>query len=340
MKFTTVLSISSFGVAAHALAIQSPLSTPANSSCPAPKVKYEKRYTGTSFNTGTEARLRISNGGAGQSGLVGALASAYIDYSRSTGSVQEDYAIDWVVGDTTESIYYLETGEADIAITYTAAAENRAMSLGVATKRVYGFRDHFYLVGPKANPARLSEWNDSVFDMFNKIVTTGNNGTGTPPTRFLSRYDKSATNIKEALIFAQIGQVPWAYPYSKWYHQYPQYPNAALIASSLLSEYTLTDRGTYLTLQSQSPDITDASYLYLRGEDRDPQDALLNPASVLLGAKVCEKNKKLADGFVEWMVSKTGGQKVVANFEKAGTTGKLYTAAPDCKIQPTHCVGW
>jgi hypothetical protein len=56
--------------------------------------------------------------------------------------------IDWVVGDTTDSINYLSTGDADIAITYNAAAEYRALNLSIATKRVYGFRDHFYLVGP------------------------------------------------------------------------------------------------------------------------------------------------------------------------------------------------
>ena len=57
--------------------------------------------------------------------------------------------IDWVKGDTTESIHYLASGDADIAITYNAAAENRSLKLSIATQRVYGFRDHFYLVGPE-----------------------------------------------------------------------------------------------------------------------------------------------------------------------------------------------
>ena len=57
--------------------------------------------------------------------------------------------IDWVTGDTTESVNYLASGDADIAITYNAAAENRSLKLSIATQRVYGFRDHFYLVGPE-----------------------------------------------------------------------------------------------------------------------------------------------------------------------------------------------
>lgn len=56
--------------------------------------------------------------------------------------------IDWVKGDTTESIIYLGSGDADIAITYNDAAETRAMSLQIAIKKEPAFRDHFYLVGP------------------------------------------------------------------------------------------------------------------------------------------------------------------------------------------------
>lgn len=56
--------------------------------------------------------------------------------------------IDWVKGDTTESIKYLASGDADIAITYNDAAETRAMNLEIAIKKEPAFRDHFYLVGP------------------------------------------------------------------------------------------------------------------------------------------------------------------------------------------------
>jgi hypothetical protein len=57
--------------------------------------------------------------------------------------------IDGVTGYTTESVNYLASGDADIAITYNAAAENRSLKLSIATQCVYGFKDHFYLVGPE-----------------------------------------------------------------------------------------------------------------------------------------------------------------------------------------------
>jgi len=323
----------------QALSSQSVFSPAITDDCRPSGVKASANYTGIKHSSGTEVRLRISNGGAGQSGLVGALAQSYIDYSRDSGIADKDYLISWITGDTTDSINYLQSGDADIAITYNAAAEYRAGNLSYSSKRVYGFRDHFYLMGPESNPASLSA-NDTVNDVFNKLVTTGNAANATNPTRFLSRYDKSATNIKESLIFAGIGQIPWAYAYSKWYHQYPRFPIAALTAASKLGEYTLTDRGTYLTLKSQSPDIAAELVLYKRGEDIDPTDQLLNPASVLLGSKVCEANLALAQGFMTWMVDSNGGQAVVRGFAANGTTDILYTEAPDCSKEPAQCAGW
>lgn len=43
--------------------------------------------------------------------------------------------------------------------------------------------------------------------MFSKIFDVAENNKTDPPVRFLSRYDKSATNIKESLLWASIGQV-------------------------------------------------------------------------------------------------------------------------------------
>ena len=63
--------------------------------------------------------------------------------------------------------------------------------------------------------------------------------------RFLSRYDKSACNIKESAIWTAIGQVPWAEPSSEWYHACKADPFEGLRIAALRGEYTLTDRGTW-----------------------------------------------------------------------------------------------
>ncbi|KAJ1309953.1 hypothetical protein OPQ81_006712 [Rhizoctonia solani] len=309
---------------------------------------------GKNATDGVPVRLKISNGGAGLSGLVGALANAFIDYKVEQNKTEQPFAIAWVRGDTTETINYLRSGQADIGITYNKAAECQAVSDGVAGRRVYGFRDHFYLAGPPSNPAGLKEFkagseNENILTQFQKIVRTGNNDTLVPPTRFLTRYDKSATNIKDSELFVAVGQVPWAYAYSKWYHQYVAYPIDALTAAAKLGEYTITDRGTWL---STPTDVTSQLVRYNEGQDdpiqstegqpEGPADPLLNPAFFLTGSKICESNKQLADDFLTWTISERG-QKVIEDFRgSASPTEWLYTRAPtrsDLRIQNCSVTG-
>ncbi|KMU85712.1 hypothetical protein CIHG_03752 [Coccidioides immitis H538.4] len=140
------------------------------------------------------------------------------------------------------------------------------------------------------------------------------------PVRFLSRYDKSATNIKEAELWLSIGQVPWATAYSTWYHQYITFPIQALTAAILLREYTITDYGTYLSIPRG---LRDQMVIYKKGTN-DADDPLLNPAHLLVGARA--KNAKMAKEFAKWLVSKEGGQKVIEGFKKDGQ--QLYSPAP------------
>ncbi|KAL0947665.1 hypothetical protein HGRIS_013753 [Hohenbuehelia grisea] len=278
-------------------------------------------------------RLRLGNGGAGQAGLIGAFANAFIQW-RVEICHDQAFKVEWYLGDTTQSLSYLSLGYIDVAFTYNQAAELSEVKSGVASRRDLIFTDHFYLVGPPANPADLNE-NDSVSDMFNKIVGTGNRDAivpppaDRPPTRFLSRFDKSATNIKESEMFIKIGQVPWALAYSSWYHQYPRFPLQALAAASQLAEYTLTDRGTWLSSPSSVTAETSLR-IYAKGsseptpEGSGESDAksLLNPCNALLSSM---PGDPLATTFMDWLLAPEGGQKVVRNFKKFDQV--LYTPA-------------
>ena len=98
------------------------------------------------------------------------------------------------------------------------------------------------LEGPEKDPAKL-KCEKTIEDMFSQLFIAA-----TKPNsmiRFLSRFDKSATNIKESFIWASIGQTPWSYPFSFFYHISTQFPYEALKTAALLGEYTLTDRGTW-----------------------------------------------------------------------------------------------
>jgi ABC-type tungstate transport system permease subunit len=114
-------------------------------------------------------------------------------------------------------------------------------------------------------------------------------------------------------------QVPWATAYSTWYHQYIAFPLQALTAAILLQEYTLTDRGTFLSLPSN---LTSQTVIYKAATD-EADDPLLNPAHLLVGSGV--QNAETAQEFAEWLVS-PAGQGVIVGFQRNGQ--QLYSPAP------------
>jgi ABC-type tungstate transport system permease subunit len=263
------------------------------------------------------------------------LANAYIKTRVADG--EKPFQVAWIKSDTFYSIQYLKTGDADIAITYNPSAEQIAIKQGTAKEpSYYAFRDHFLLVGPKSNPANISK-QDDILTTFANLHEAAEGPATEPPVRFLSRYDKSATNIKETLLWAGIGQVgdpeypscilsnprvlkaPWATAYSTWYHQYIAFPIQALTAAILLQEYTITDRGTILSLDSE---LRNQTVIYKAGSDK-ADDPLLNPAHALIGEKA--PNGKEAAEFIKWLVSDEG-QDVIAGFKKDGQV--LYSKAP------------
>lgn len=98
----------------------------------------------------------------------------------------------------------------------------------------------------------------------------------------------------------------------------------------MLSEYTLTDKGTWL---SSPKEVTTTLDIFAEGGDTDPKDPLLNPAHVLLGAKKTKKNpanEVIWKKFIEWVKLPDGGQKVIEDFKKPPGQGgvRLYSPAP------------
>ncbi|KAH7018969.1 hypothetical protein EDB80DRAFT_699555 [Ilyonectria destructans] len=298
-----------FAVAASALAL--------GCSAAKPEAVYDGGF-GDKCASPCPIKLRIANGGAGQSGLIKELANAYIKYEVENGK-EDPFQVAWYKSDTTYSIQYLKSGEVDVGITYNEAAEKIAIGQGIATSpSYYAFRDHFLFIGPPSNPANISK-SDDILAMFSHLQQAAEGEPTDPPVRFLSRFDKSATNIKETLLWAGIGQVPWATAYSTWYHQFIAFPIQALTAAIKLEEYTITDRGTILSLDEK---LRNQTVIYKAGSDK-ADDLLLNPAHLLVGKKA--PNAKEATKFAKWLVSKKG-QAVVTGFKKEGE--QLYSGAP------------
>ena len=153
------------------------------------------------------------------------LSDKFIKNQTDNCHSQDLFKVEWVKGDTTETISNMGAGKVDIGITYSVAAENIAIKSGIAEgckyrgnavsgmpcfgeckghseRPCYTFRDHFYLAGPKNNTPDITS-SDDISATFSKLYNAAENGTA----RFLTRYDKSATNIKDAQLWINIGQV-------------------------------------------------------------------------------------------------------------------------------------
>jgi len=272
----------------------------------------------------SDIKLRIATGGAGESGLLSALAHAFIA-EKETKSNLEPFTIVWIKSDTAASFNYLAENAADLSITYHVMAESIALKQGIADRSEYAWRDHFMLVGPRSNPAGLSVGGKAtgltIYDLFSQLFCAAvGNANSSHQVRFLSRYDKSATNIKESSIWSAIGQTPWSHPYSSWYHRDVLFPFDALRAAAKLQEYTLVDRGTWYAVDEW---VRDEMTIFMEGGDEEG-DLLLNPAHAL----VCSygENKEMANLFVDWLIRADGGQEVIKSFAVNNTV--LYSVSP------------
>ncbi|MCJ1253207.1 hypothetical protein MMC24_001018 [Lignoscripta atroalba] len=267
--------------------------------------------------------LRVATGGAGQSGLLRALGDAFVLH-KVNNLQYKPFAVAWHASDTSASFNHLAQNIADVSITYHAAAEQIAILQGIADRREYAWRDHWMLVGPKSNPAKLhADANTTIYDLFIQLFCAAiDTASSKDPIRFLSRYDKSAANIKESSIWTAIGQTPWSHPYSTWYHRSVDFPFKALKVAAQLDEYTLTDRGTWCSVEEW---IREKMAVFKAGGDSE-DDPLINPAHALVGTY--GKNKATANEFVDWLVSADGGQEIIRTYSADNNGSVLYSLAP------------
>ena len=118
---------------------------------------------------------------------------------------------------------------------------------------------------------------------------------------FVSRGDKSGTNTKELSIWASIPITPTAE--MDWYNSIGQGMGDTLLFANEQQGYTLTDRGTYLSMRDKLPDLAVLVGGANLAENKDK--VLLNPYGVLAVDPGTHPgvNAELAAKFVEWILS-------------------------------------
>lgn len=127
-------------------------------------------------------------------------------------------------------------GDADVLLTHTPSAEKTFIAEGYGTERKPVMYNDFVLVGPHADPAAVRQAR-SIVGAFAQIAEGQH--------LFVSRGDASGTHDKELSIWRAAAITPQG----PWYLQAGSGMAHALRLASEKRAYTLTDRGTFLSLE-------------------------------------------------------------------------------------------
>lgn len=225
--------------------------------------------------------------------------------------------VDFVAVGSGQAIEIGRKGDADVLLVHSRAAENKFVTDGFAMARYDVMYNDFILVGPKADPAKIAGMTLAK-DAFKAIMDSS--------SLFASRGDKSGTNTKELSIWTSLGITPTKE--MKWYNALGQGMGDALIYSNEAGAYTVSDRGTWLAMQSKLPNLT----VLVGGADlsQNKDAALLNPYGLLAVSpdKFPSVNYALAMKFIGWMTS-LEGQKLISEFGVDKFGGSLFYPASD-----------
>jgi ABC-type tungstate transport system permease subunit len=246
----------------------------------------------------TPLGFRLGNGGAGHTGLLRELCTAFI------GRYDFEFRIEWVINHSRHTQIALLGDIVQVGLTYEPEWEDIGISEGWAERVTLAFHDRFILVGPASNPANVSPGADIKMAM-RDIATHGENSTGADQILFHSRGDGSATNYKELQLWGLCG-VDLAHVRS-WRRRIPLTPYKALEKADRDSAYAITDRATFLTVLENGV----ASNLRVYVEDGKH---LVNPCAALINLKA--PVNRLAREFAHWLATNEA-QDIIENFGKS-----------------------
>lgn len=224
------------------------------------------------------------------SGIVGALED---QFEKETG-----IRVRHVGAGTGAALKIATKGQIDLVMAHAKSLEEKFIADGFGTERIPLMYNDFVIVGPAADPAGI-KGEKSAAEALKKIMNKG--------VKFISRGDKSGTNVAEMVIWKKADVIPQG----AWYVIYEKGAEgnvATLKYTDQQSAYTFIDRATYLSLKDQIKLV-----ILVEGDE-----ALLNYISLIPvnPAKFPKVNNKDAMKFVKWLTSPKKGQMIIRDFGK------------------------
>ncbi len=202
--------------------------------------------------------------------------------------------VDVVAVGTGQAIELGEAGDADVILVHARAREDAFVAEGHGLNRADVMYNDFIVVGPADDPAGVTG-TALAADALAEIAASG--------ATFASRGDDSGTHTKEMSLWEGSGDVPDPTA-DAWYQSLGQGMGETLLFADESGAYTLTDRGTYLSMKGEGnlPNLEIIVGGQSIADNADP--ALLNPYGVIpVNPDKGDINEELAQAFVEWITS-------------------------------------
>ncbi|MFZ5943864.1 MAG: substrate-binding domain-containing protein [Bacillota bacterium] len=220
---------------------------------------------------------------------TGLLDTLLPEFEKKTG-----YQVDVISQGTGQALKTGELGDCDVVLVHARASEDKFVADGFGVNRKDVMYNDFIIVGPENDPAGVKGL--GLNDALKNISEKG---------EFLSRGDDSGTHKKELQLWKEVN----IKPEGNWYLAVNKGMGDTLVMANEKGSYTLTDRGTYLSMK-------DKLKLVIIVEGAPP---LLNPYGII--AVNPEKHPSInyegAMALIEFITSQEG-KDIINNFKVNG----------------------
>ena len=220
--------------------------------------------------------------------------SGLLPYLQPDFEAETGYELIVVSNGSGAAIKLGESGDADLLLVHSKAAEEEFVANGYGVSRISFMYNYFVIVGPASDPANIVACENAA-EAFAAIAESG--------SLFVSRGDESGTHTAERKIWAAAEIEPKEE--DEWYISAGAGMGASLIQANERQAYILSDKATFLSMQ----DNLDLEILLEKGEDMKNVYSLIecNPE------KISGLNSEGAQAFIEYMTSEATLEKI-ANF--------------------------
>lgn len=238
--------------------------------------------TGATYGKGRNT-FSLATGSPGELGLLKLLAEEFALFA--------DAKMVWVKAGTGASLKLLQEKKVDMVMVHAPAQVDKAIKDGWATGKTLIGSNEFYIVGPKTDPAGISQ-SASAADAYQRIAKQG--------APFVSRGDNSGTHQKEMQIWQKAG----TQPAGAWYIVTRDFMTASLKRANAENAYFMSDSSTWIMEKGVAPDLV----ILYKGDK-----FLVNTYHAIAAPPGATPGRDTAEKFIAFVAS-PAGQKIIVGY--------------------------